>query len=57
MVSKANPNALSSHFRNLLLSVWRRVSLANLYDDQYAEIGRAVNELFAEYAEEWKNSK
>lgn len=34
-----------------------RVSLANLYDDQYAEIGRAVNELFAEYAEEWKNSK
>ncbi|GAA0691524.1 MULTISPECIES: aspartate 4-decarboxylase [Clostridium] len=34
-----------------------RISFANLYDDQYAEIGKAINELFAQYAEDWKNSK
>lgn len=34
-----------------------RVSLANLKDEQYAEIGKAVNELFSEYAEDWKSFK
>lgn len=33
-----------------------RVSLANLQDEQYIEIGKAVNELFAEYAEDWKSN-
>ncbi len=31
-----------------------RVSLANLKDEEYVEIGKAINELFAEYAEEWQ---
>ncbi|MTM43606.1 aspartate 4-decarboxylase, partial [Turicibacter sanguinis] len=31
-----------------------RVSLANLKDEEYAEIGKAVNELFSKYAEDWK---
>ena len=34
-----------------------RVSLANLYDEQYVEIGKGINELFDEYAKDWKNSK
>lgn len=32
-----------------------RVSLANLKNEQYAEIGKAINELFDEYADDWKN--
>ena len=31
-----------------------RVSLANLTDDQYITIGKGINELFDEYAKEWK---
>ena len=31
-----------------------RVSLANLKDEEYVEIGKAIDELFAEYAEEWQ---
>ena len=34
-----------------------RVSLANLYDEQYVEIGKGINGLFDEYAKDWKNSK
>ena len=34
-----------------------RVSLANLYDEQYIEIGKGINELFDKYATDWKNSK
>lgn len=34
-----------------------RISFANLYDDQYAEIGKAINELFTQYVDDWKNSK
>lgn len=31
-----------------------RVSLANLKDEQYSQIGTAINELFKDYAEDWK---
>lgn len=31
-----------------------RVSLANLDDEDYQKIGRAINELFDEYAKEWR---
>lgn len=31
-----------------------RVSLANLKDEQYIEIGKAINNLFDEYARDWK---
>ena len=34
-----------------------RVSLANLKDEEYAEIGKAINELFAKYAEDWNAFK
>ena len=34
-----------------------RVSLANLVDEQYITIGKAINELFDEYAAEWKEFK
>lgn len=34
-----------------------RVSLANLTDEQYVTIGKGINELFDEYAEEWKSFK
>ncbi|MFS0784028.1 aspartate 4-decarboxylase [Bacillus sp. 1P06AnD] len=34
-----------------------RVSLANLKNDQYIEIGKAINELFIEYADDWKRFK
>lgn len=34
-----------------------RVSFANLKDEQYIEIGKAINELFDEYANDWKLSK
>ena len=34
-----------------------RVSLANLYDEQYIELGKGINELFDKYAQDWKNSK
>lgn len=34
-----------------------RVSLANLYDDQYIEIEKGINELFDRYENKWKNSK
>ena len=34
-----------------------RVSLANLYDEQYIELGKGINELFDKYAKDWKNSK
>ena len=34
-----------------------RVSLANLTDDQYITIGKGINELFDEYAKEWKEFK
>ena len=31
-----------------------RVSLANLHEEQYVLIGKAINELFHEYAREWQ---
>ncbi|WP_330362565.1 hypothetical protein [[Clostridium] dakarense] len=34
-----------------------RVSLANLKDEQYVEIGKAINDLFDEYTSDWKASK
>ena len=34
-----------------------RVSLANLYYEQYVEIGKAINELLDKYADDWKYSK
>ncbi|SFD38335.1 aspartate 4-decarboxylase [Clostridium uliginosum] len=34
-----------------------RVSFANLKDEQYIKIGKAINELFEEYAEDWKAFK
>lgn len=34
-----------------------RVSLANLYDEQYIELGKGINKLFDKYADDWKNSK
>lgn len=34
-----------------------RISLANLKDEQYIEIGKAINGLFEEYADDWKSSK
>lgn len=34
-----------------------RVSLANLKDEQYIEIGKAINNLFDEYARDWKESR
>lgn len=34
-----------------------RVSLANLNDEQYTIIGKAANELFQEYASDWKTGK
>ncbi|MDO5517833.1 MAG: bifunctional aspartate transaminase/aspartate 4-decarboxylase, partial [Clostridium sp.] len=34
-----------------------RVSLANLKDEQYVQIGKAINTLFDEYAEDWRNTK
>lgn len=34
-----------------------RVSLANLKDDDYVNIGKAINTEFAEYAKEWKAFK
>ena len=34
-----------------------RVSLANLKDEQYTLIGKAINELFEEYAKDWKENK
>lgn len=34
-----------------------RVSLANLYDHQYIQIGNAMNALFEAYATEWQNHK
>lgn len=33
-----------------------RVSLANLYDEQYIELGKGINELFDKYATDWKKS-
>ncbi len=34
-----------------------RVSLANLNDVDYTKIGQAINELFEEYANDWKNGQ
>jgi aspartate 4-decarboxylase len=34
-----------------------RVSLANLYEDDYREIGAAISDLLEEYRNEWKESK
>ena len=34
-----------------------RVSLANLNDVDYIKIGKAINELFEEYANDWKNGQ
>ncbi|MBD3108332.1 aspartate 4-decarboxylase [Bacillus sp. AGMB 02131] len=34
-----------------------RVSLANLKNEQYAKIGKAINELFEQYSSDWKNNK
>lgn len=34
-----------------------RVSLANLHDEQYIEIGKGINALFDEYAQDWKKAK
>ena len=34
-----------------------RVSLANLHEEQYVLIGKAINELFHEYAKEWQELK
>ncbi len=34
-----------------------RISLANLTDDAYVNIGKAINEIFTSYVESWKKAK
>lgn len=34
-----------------------RISLANLKDENYVEIGKAINGLFEEYAEDWRKTE